>query len=220
MLQWSPGGSVRRPQFAEVEAMVQQKESVVTEERFKQGMTYEQYVASIERNQKRFEENYAGTQVSAEDAAKFKELMARPNGPAKFIVIGEDWCPDVFRGMPVFARLAEATGMEMRVYPRDQHKDIMAEFLNSGEFESIPVAAFYTKDMRYIYHFIERPALANEQMKELAPMYARLRKPDMTDEERAAARQEYIDFQNGPIWGGWRQETIHEVLAALDERTK
>jgi thiol-disulfide isomerase/thioredoxin len=200
--------------------MVQQKASAVTADRFDQGLTYQQYLSSIERNQKRFEENYAGTTVSADDVAKFKELMARPHGPAKFIVIGEDWCPDVFRGMPVFARIAEATGMEMRVFARDQHKDLMAEFLNGGEFESIPVAAFYTKGMDYIYHFTERPALANEEMKELAPMYARLRKPDMTDEERAAARQEYIDFQNGPIWSGWRQATIREVLQGLDERTR
>lgn len=200
--------------------MVQQKESVVTPQRFNDGMTYEQYVASIERNQKRFQENYDGTQVSPEDAAKFKELMARPNGPAKLLVIGEDWCPDVFRGVPVFAKLAEATGLEMRVFARDQHKDIMAEFLNAGEFESIPVAVFYTKDMDYIAHFIERPALAQAQMRDLAPMYARLRKPDQTPEEQAAAKQEYIDFQNGPIWGGWRQETIREVTRLVDEKTR
>jgi thiol-disulfide isomerase/thioredoxin len=200
--------------------MVPRKESVVTAERFAQGMTYEQYVGSIERNQKRFQENYDATTVSAEDAAKFKALMARLGGPAKLLVLGEDWCPDVFRGMPVFARLAEATGLEMRVFPRDQHKDIMAEFLNSGEFESIPVAVFYTKDLRYIAHFIERPALAQAQMKGLAPMYARLRKPDQTPEEQAAAKQEYIDFQNGPIWGGWRQETIREVTAMIDEKTR
>lgn len=200
--------------------MVQQKESVVTADRFDQGMTYEHYVGSVERNQKRFQENYAGTTVSPEDTAKFKELMARPGGPAKLLVLGEDWCPDVFRGMPVFARLAEATGLEMRVFPRDQHKDIMAEFLNGGEFESIPVAVFYTKDLRYIAHFIERPAKAQEQMKDLAPMYARLRKPDQAPEEQAAAKQEYIDFQNGPIWGGWRQETIREVTAMIDDKTR
>ncbi len=200
--------------------MVQQKESVVTPERFSQGMTYEQYVGAIERNQKRFEENYTGTEVSAEDASKLKELMARPRGPAKMLVLGEDWCPDVFRGMPVLKRMAEASGMEMRVFPRDQHKDIMAEFLNSGEFESIPVAVFYTTDQDYILHWIERPAKAQAQMKDLAPMYARLRKPDMTDEEKAAARQEYIDFQNGPIWGGWRQDTIKEIISQLDEKTK
>lgn len=200
--------------------MVQQKESVVTSGRFNAGMTYEHYVGSVERNQKRFQENYDATVVSSEDAAKFKALMTRPGGPAKLLVLGEDWCPDVFRGLPVFARLAEATGLELRVYPRDQNKDIMAEFLMGGEFEAIPVAVFYTKDMRYIAHFIERPALAQEQMKDLVPMYARLRKPDQTPEEQAAAKQEYIDFQNGPVWGGWRQETIREVTAMVDEKTR
>lgn len=199
--------------------MVQQKESVVTPERFEQGMLYQDYVASVERNQKRFQENYDAMAVSAEDAAAFKELMARPNGPAKMLVIGEDWCPDVFRGAPVFARLAEATGIEMRFFPRDQHKDIMSEFLAGGEFESIPVAVFYTKDHEYIAHWIERPAMANEQMKDIAPMYQRMRKPDKTPEEAEAAKKEYIDFQNGPIWGGWRQETIKELTRLLDEKT-
>lgn len=197
--------------------MVQQA-SVVTPERFAHGLSYADYVASIERNQKRFEENYAGTEISAEDAAAFKALMAMPNGPAKLLVIGEDWCPDVFRGMPVFQRLAEATGLDIKIFKRDDNKDIIAEFLKGGEFESIPVAVFYTKDLDYLYHFIERPELANQQMKDLAPMYARLRKPDMTDEERAAVRQEYIDFQNGPVWSGWRQETIKECLRGLREK--
>lgn len=198
--------------------MVQQKETVVTPERFAQGMTYAAYVASIERNAARFKDNYDGTDVSAEDAAAFKALMAKPNGPAKMLVLGEDWCPDVFRGMPVFAKLAEATGIEMRVFPRDEHKDIMSEFLAGGEFESIPVAVFYTKDMEYIAHWIERPALAQQEMSKLAPMYARMRKPDKTPEEAEAAKQEYIAFQNGPVWGGWRQETIKEVLRLLEER--
>jgi len=194
--------------------MVQQA-SVVTPQRFASGMSYADYVASIEKNQKRFEENYAATEVSPDDAAAYKALMARPNGPAKLMVVGEDWCPDVFRGMPVFQKLAEATGLEIKIFKRDENKDIIAEFLNGGEFESIPVAVFYTKDMDEICHFVERPAMANAQMKDLAPMYARLRKPDMTDEERAAARQEYIDFQNGPIWSNWRQETIKECLRSL-----
>ena len=115
--------------------------------------------------------------------------MAKPNGPAKMLVLGESWCPDVFRGAPVFARLAEATGIEARFFFRDQNKDIMAEFLKDGEYESIPVAVFYTKDHQYIAHWIERPVLANREMKELlGPMYARMRKPDLTDEEKEAAK--------------------------------
>jgi thiol-disulfide isomerase/thioredoxin len=199
--------------------MVQQQESVVTAERFARGMTYADYVAGIERNQKRFEENYEEMSVSADHVAAFKALMARPDGPAKLMVVGEDWCPDVFRGMPVFARLAEATGLEIRIFKRDENKDIMSEFLNNGEFESIPVAVFYTRDMTYLTHFIERPKLAYEEMRTtLLPMYARLRKPDMTDEEKAAAREENIAFQHGPIWSNWRQETISECLRALQAK--
>ncbi len=199
--------------------MVQQKESVVTAERFSQGMTYKDYLGSIERNQKRFEENYAGTEIPADDVAKLKALMAKPGGPAKMVIIGEDWCPDVFRGMPVFARMSEATGMEMRVFKRDENRDMMGEFLNGGEHESIPVAVFYSKDMDYIAHFIERPALANQEMREkLQPMYARMRKPDMTDEEKVAAREEYIAFQNGPIWSNWRIETVRECIRMIDEK--
>ena len=201
--------------------MVQQKQSAVTPERFEQGYTYAGYLEIVEKNRARFEENYAGTEVTAEDAAALRELAARPNGPAKLLVLGEDWCPDVFRGMPVFARMAEAAGFELRIFPRDRNKDIMEEFLANGEFESIPVAVFYTKDLEYIAHFIERPKLANEEMHTLlAPMYRRLRKPDMTPEERAAARAENIAFQNGPVWANWRQETIRECIALLRERVK
>ena len=199
--------------------MVQSAESVVTPERFSDGMTYAEYVASIDRNQKRFDENYAATEIAPADVTAFKALMAKPNGPAKMMVVGEDWCPDVFRGMPVFARLAEATGIEMRVFKRDEHKDIIGEFLKDGEHESIPVAVFYTKDHRYIAHFIERPRLANDEMRSvLAPMYARMRKLDATPEEKAAMKQEYIAFQNGPIWSNWRQETVRECIRLIEAK--
>jgi thiol-disulfide isomerase/thioredoxin len=197
-----------------------QAESVVTPQRFATGMSYADYEAKSERFRKRMEDNYAATEVAPEDARALKELVARPNGPAKMLVITEDWCPDCYRGVPVFARIAEASGMEIKIFPRDENKDIMAEFLHDGEFESIPTVDFYTKDQDYILHWIERPALANEQMRELAPMYARMRKPDKTPEEAEAAKQEYINFQNGPIWGGWRTETIKEVIRLLDEKTK
>jgi hypothetical protein len=192
------------------------QQSVVTPERFAQGLTYEQYLGVIERNQARFQENYDGTTVSEDDARALRELVARPNGPAKVLVLGEDWCPDVFRGLPVIARIAEASGMELRCFLRDQNKDIMAEFLKGGEFESIPAVVFYTKDLRYIAHWIERPALANEQMGQLRDITAPLRNQELPEEERKKALQAYIDFQNGPVWAGWRDATIREIRALLE----
>ena len=41
--------------------MAQRRESVVTPERFAQGLTYEQWMAAIDRNQEAFRENYETT---------------------------------------------------------------------------------------------------------------------------------------------------------------
>ncbi len=190
--------------------MTQQQESVVTADRFASGMTWEQYLAYIKRNRERFEYNYEETTLTDEDVEAFRSLVARDDGPARVLALGEDWCPDVFRGLPVMARIAEAVGMELRIHPRDDNMDIMNEFLNRGEHQSIPVFVFYTKDHRYIAHWIERPAKANAELGEMQAMFE-----GKDQEERRAA---YREFQQGPVWASWRQETVRELRELLQEK--
>ena len=199
--------------------MTQQAESVVTPERFASGMTYEQWMQKIDSNQKRFEENYEEMSISEDDARALRELVEKPNGPAKCLALGEPWCPDVFRGLPVIARIAEASGMELRTFLRDENNDIIAEFLKNGEHGSIPVFVFYDRDHNYIAHWIERPAQANEEMRELRKLTAPLQNTDISPEERKKHIQAYIDFQHGPTWAGWRDATVRELRELLEERT-
>lgn len=188
--------------------MTRPSTSVVTPERYAQGLTWEQWMQAIEKNQARFQENYDETVLPPEDVDAIRALVARPDGPAKCLAIGEDWCPDVLRGLPVMAKLARATGMELRIFFRDRNKDIMAEFLNRGEFESIPVFVLYTRDLRYIAHWIERPQKANDEMHLLRAIFE--------GRSREEARDEYIAFQHGPVWAGWRLETVREIRALLE----
>jgi len=199
--------------------MTQQAESVVTPERFASGMTYEEWLQKIDQNQKRFEENYEETSLSEDDARALRALLEKPNGPAKCLALGEAWCPDVFRGFPVIARIAEVSGMELRTFLRDENNDIIAEFLKGGEHESIPVFVFYDRDHNYIAHWIERPAQANEEMPELRKLTAPLQNADISPEERKKLIQAYIDFQHGPTWAGWRDATVRELRELLEERT-
>ena len=194
--------------------MTQQRESVVTPERFASGLTWKQYLDHIKRNREKFEYNYQETALSDEDAAAFRELAARPAGPARALALGEDWCPDVFRGLPVMARIAEAAGMELRIFPRDDNLDIMDEFLKGGEHQSIPTFVFYTRDHSYIAHWIERPAKANEEMGEVQKLFVGLDR----EKDREKMRELYEEFQRGPIWGGWRQETVRELRRLLEEK--
>jgi hypothetical protein len=194
--------------------MTQQKESVVTPERFGSGMTWEQWMAHIQRNVKKFQYNYDETSVSDKDAKRLKALSKKPNGPAQVLIIGEDWCPDVVRGLPVIQRIADAAGLEARHFPRDENSDIMSEFLNHGEHQSIPVAVFYTADHEYIAHWIERPAKAQAELGEIQKLFVGL------DREKDAKemRRLYDDFQLGPMWASWREATIEEITALLEEK--
>ncbi|MCC6269234.1 MAG: thioredoxin family protein [Dehalococcoidia bacterium] len=203
-------------------------QSVITLERFGKGKTFQQYLESGIRNRELFENNYNGLTISAEQKAALQELAARPDGPHHMVVIGEDWCPDVYRGAGVAQKIAEAAGIEMRFFERDQNKDMIAGYLKGGEFESIPVFVIYDKDHNEITHFIERPRLANEQIHvtrdvigDMSPaaIAARIGHEPSEDEvaaERAKGRDRYMAWQrDSDVWAGWRVATVDEVIADI-----
>lgn len=205
-------------------------QDAVSRERFDAAKIYEQYRASIKANAEKFDDNFAKTRVSDAQATRLRALAARPGGPTRLLVIGEDWCPDVYRGMPVAKRIADAAGFELRVLERDQNLDAAEHFKLGGEFLSIPVYVFYTQDHEYIAHWIERPKLANEQMREaLSPIFGPSGTRQLTEklgrapteEEKAAAIAErdrnYDAFQrSSPYWAGWRDATVDEVITLLE----
>lgn len=208
-----------------------QQASVVTPERYATGKTFQQYVDSGIRNKELFERNYNDLTISEDRVAKLKALAAKPNGVHHMMVVGEDWCPDVYRGAGVGARIAEAAGIEYRYFERDQNKDIIAEHLNNGEFESIPVYVFYDKDHNELGEFIERPALATEQLPltrealgDTSPEgIAKRLGHEPSEEEIAAARAEsrekYLEWQKGEIWANWRVAAVDEVIDLLEKAT-
>jgi hypothetical protein len=208
--------------------MTSATQSVITMDRFAKGKTFQQYLESGIRNRELFEGNYNGLTISAEQKKALQELAALPNGPHHVVVIGEDWCPDVYRGAGVAQKIAEAAGIELRFFERDQNKDMIAEYLKDGEFESIPVFVFYDKDHNEITHFIERPKLANEQIHvtrdvigDMSPEAIKARvghepSEEETAAERAKGRDRYMAWQReSDTWAGWRIATVDEIIADL-----
>ncbi len=190
--------------------------SVVTPERFDSGYSYSDYVDQVVKvNKDWFTQLYDEFEIDPEDAKFFQDVSARTGGPAKMMVIGEDWCPDVYRGMPTVARIAEAGGMDMRIFPRDSHKDIMAEFLKEGLYESIPAVVFYTSGHDYICHWIERPELADKEMAETA-REVKAEMPDASEaQQRVAARP-----RNQERFPVWQRESVKEIRELLAEKLR
>lgn len=186
--------------------------SVVTPERFATGIaSFSDWMEKIPERHKEFQRHYDEYTPDADDVAAVKQLVQQHG--VKALVLGEHWCPDVWRGVPVMARIAEATGMEVRYFPRDENKDIMGEFLNQGEFESIPTVVFYDKNHRYLGHWIERPALANEEMVPLRAILDGAPKEDGPERQEALARYRERTWEFAP---DWRHASLKEMRQLIE----
>src|SRR3989449_10242043 len=116
-----------------------------------------------------FRERHARARLTDQQIGAIKWLAAQPDGPAKILVISEDWSSDCRRDVPVLARLAEAGGLELRIFRRDGQKlgrgpradpaaalnaDIVNEFLdvkNGQTFQTVPAAVFLTNELEVLY---------------------------------------------------------------------
>src|SRR5438045_3571769 len=139
--------------------------TVITPTRFAQGLTYADFLAQAAVNRDKFEMNYEDVPLTDSDLAFFKKADSMQGGRVKVTAIAEAWCGDVYRELPTMARIAEASGMTLRVFLRDQNPDIMDEFLsNGGKSRAIPVFVFYTDSLEYITHFTERSESAHREL--------------------------------------------------------
>jgi len=178
-------------------------EGVITAERYAQGFTYEDYLSQLGDTRQRFAEHEAAFHLASADAQFFKDIVHRL-GRIKVLAIVEDWCPDVHRGLPIMAAIAQVSGMDLRIFPRDQNLDIMNLYLYQGKFMSIPVFAFFDKDLNPLCHWIERPKAATRFMEEIA---SELNKKKLSEEEMRQERRK----RSQPLTDTWRQETVKEL---------
>lgn len=118
--------------------------SVVTATRFEQGLRYADFLEQATVNRDKFELYYKDSILTAEDISFFKKAASLSNSPAKMLALTEVWCGDVYRELPTFVRIAEAAGIDLRVFLRDENSDIMDEFLsNEGKARATPVFVLY-----------------------------------------------------------------------------
>jgi hypothetical protein len=185
--------------------------SVVTPARFDASLTYPDFLAQAQVNRDKFEQNYPTTPLTDEDIVFFRRVAALPDGPAKVLAIAEAWCGDVFRELPTIARIADATGMTLRIVLRDTNPDIMDEYLsNDGRSRAIPVFIFYTKDHRYITHFTERAAVAHADLATARTEIA----AQFPDADRQTTLRELV-ARVVPRFPAWRAEAIQEIRRLL-----
>ena len=190
---------------------------------------------SAEGQQRGAPERYARSRLSDHQVAAITWLASQPGGPANILVLSEDWSSDCRRDVPMLARLAEAGGLELRIFNRDGAKilgarrpdpaaapdgnhDLMLEFMNEdgGEWASLPVAVVYTKDFQELCRYIEYPAIYH---KDRIRGHQQAPRPGETEAQtRERSAREFAALQASPFFDLWAAAGIDEILSALYEK--
>jgi hypothetical protein len=227
---------------------------IVTPQRFAQGMTFDEYVKFVGTpenlareafggvypgpKQRRdwsgfLRERYAKARLTGYQAAAIRWLAAQPGGPATMLVISEEWSSDCRRDVPYLQRLADAGGLELRVFTRDGQRfpegrpdpadspnaDLMLEYMNTrddGDFASIPVAAFFDRDFNELYRYIELPAIYHKDL--LVEAIRAQHAAETQDQAKVRGTRDFFAMIETPFYDVWASAGIDEILSALHER--
>jgi hypothetical protein len=228
----------------------------VTPERFAQGLTWDDYVRftgspeNLAREGfdiRRFSlvrprldwsgylrERHTRARLTEPQTAAIAWLAAQPSGPAKIAVIAEDWSSDCRRDLPYLARLAEAGGLDLRIFVRDGevmlrkglpdpsaggNADLVVAYANekNGQrFATVPVAVFFTRDFVELYRYIEYPAIYHKD--DVIGHLRAARAGETEEQAKARGGREIGTLLESPFFDVWAQAAIAQILSALHER--
>ena len=232
---------------------------MITAERFAQGRTFDEYVRYVgspdnlareafgagylpdggsqggprKDTSAVFRDRYATARLTEQQTAAITWLAAQPGGPAKILVISEDWSSDCRRDLPWLQRLAEAGGLELRIFDRDGKKilgtrrpdpvaypdanhDLMLSYLKKderGEWASVPVAVVFTKDFQELHRHIEFPAIYHKDR--IRARQGTPRPGESAEQARKRSGDEFLALQNSPFFDIWASAGIDEILSGL-----
>ena len=172
----------------------------LTEDKFNQGMTSQQWIDQIKVNKQPILDIYNAVSVPDKFKAQFDGLSE----PFKLAVFTADWCGDAVSTTPVIMRLAESTpGLSIQIFNRDDELELTNSFLPENRAGTVPVFIVMDSSMNEIARFIET---AGELVPALDAMDEAIAKEiagEAEENKRAAGRGKRMSFRvsHAQEWG-------------------
>ena len=134
--------------------------STMAEEGKTSGEQEEGHIAATKMNAHRMKRVEKTTVLDEAMSARLKHF-----GPGlKFLIVAETWCGDAGQNVPSMAVMGRACNcVDIRVIMRDEHLDIMDQFLTNGG-RAIPIMLLLDEDYNVLGKWGPRPRVIQEQV--------------------------------------------------------
>jgi len=124
----------------------------LTQDKFSQGMTTQQYIDQIKVNKDPFVSIYEMVQVPSESLNLFNGLSE----PIKLAVFTADWCGDAMSTTPVILKLADSIpNIALQVFNRDDELELSNSLLPEHRAGTVPIFVVMDQEMNQKVRFIE-----------------------------------------------------------------
>lgn len=107
---------------------------------FDKGIQPETYISHLDKHDVHFHRIYNNFTPPAEDLP-----LLRSKSNIRVIALAEVWCGHCMLDVPILLRMTEAAGMPVSFLPRDEHLELMDQYVTNGK-RYIPIFIFIDED--------------------------------------------------------------------------
>ena len=172
----------------------------LSEDKFNQGMTTQEYIDQIKVNKQPFLDIYHKVEIPA-DIRSFFDGLARP---LRLAVFTADWCGDAVSTTPAILRLAGSTDkLSVKVFNRDEELALTDSFLPEDRASTVPVFVVMDSSMNEVSRFIETANELVPDIDAMDEMIARELAGESAENARAVGRGKRTAFRvaHAKEWG-------------------
>ncbi len=184
----------------------------LSEAKFNQGMTPQQYIDQIKVNKQPFLDIYQKVEIPAATKALFDGLSE----PVRLAVFTADWCGDAVSTTPAILQLAEsAENILVKVFNRDDELELTDGFMAENRAGTVPVFVVLDSSMKEIAIFIETASELVPSIDAMDEMIAKEVAAESEENARTLGRGKRTAFRvaHDKDWGNVILESFRKVVA-------
>jgi thiol-disulfide isomerase/thioredoxin len=184
----------------------------LSEDKFNQGMSTQEYIQQIKVNKQPFVDVYDAVEIPEATRAFFDGLSE----PLRLAVFTADWCGDAVSTTPAILNLADSTGLLFhKVFNRDEDLELTDSFLPENRAGTVPVFVVMDSSMNEIARFVETANELVPSIDAMDEMIAAEVASESAENQRAAGRGKRTSFRvaHAREWGTVILDAFRQLVA-------